>query len=51
MKMTDTNQLCMCLGSIIPVGIAIGRQRQQDPKSTAIGEKRKIDGSRACRKG
>ena len=47
MKMTDTNQLCMCLGSIIPVGIAIGRQRQQDPKSTSIGEKRKIDGQGA----
>ena len=34
-------------GSIIPVGIAIGRQRQQqEPRATSIGEKRKIDGQR-----
>lgn len=31
-------------GSIIPVGIAIGRQRhQQEPRAPAIGEKRKVD--------
>ena len=33
------------LGSTIPVGIAIGRQRQQqEPRHVAIGEKRKVDG-------